>query len=195
MKISQLSLPAALVLAACGPVGGSAKEQTVVDIEAVPDSEIPSDGSIHVVKRGQFVIAPETIFCTYRLGFGLDGAMLRNALKSMGQSDYLNGSPRGNGIFGPNDNNPDCVKGNPVLIRGIQALNRAGKPYRLTLVVRQGDAVWQGVVERADGRRPEINDFPPYREGPKDLMEVSIDVDMQELSASFTNNLGSGLID
>jgi hypothetical protein len=140
MKISPLSISATLVLAACGPVGGSAKEQAVVEIEAVPDSEIPDDGSVHVVKRGQFVIAPETIFCTYRLGFGLDGAMLSNALKSMGQPDYLNGSPRGNGIFGPNDNNPDCVKGNPVLIRGIQTLNRAGKPYRLTLVAGSGGA-------------------------------------------------------
>jgi hypothetical protein len=196
MKISPLILPAALMLVACGPVGDSAKEQAVVEIEAVPDSEIPTDGTVHVVKRGRFVIGPETLFCTYRSGFGLDGTMLNNTLKSIGQSYYLNGSPRGNGIFGPNDDNPDCVKGNPVLIRGIQTLNRAGKPYRLTLVVRQGDALWQGVLERADGKlHPDAfgiaDDMPGNN--PDDFgssAEVdSINRDMHGISLEFTNNL------
>jgi hypothetical protein len=202
MKISPLSLPAALMLVACGPVGGSAKEQAVVEIEAVPDSEIPTDGTVHVVKRGRFVIGPETLFCTYRPGFGVDGTMLSNALKSMGQSDRLKDTPKGNGAsrsnraIGPNHDNPDCVKGNPVLIRGIQALNRAGKPYRLTLVVRQGDALWQGVLERADGKlHPDAfgiaDDMPGNN--PDDFgssAEVdSINRDMHGISLEFTNNL------
>jgi hypothetical protein len=189
----------ALGLVSCGPNGGLAQEQekgkqVVVQIEVVPDSEIPTDGSIHVSKRGEFDIQPTTQFCTFRPGSGFDGAMLRDALKALGQSDYLDGSPRTNGDFGPDRPSADCSGVNPVLIRVFQTENRNGKPYRLTLVIRQGDAFWQGIVERAGGQRPDIKEFPPLRVGVDKLTSMSVISDSNDLSLSYINYLIEGVV-
>jgi hypothetical protein len=212
MKISPLILPAALMLVACGPVGGSAKEQAVVEIEPVPDSEIPTDGTVHVVKRGRFVIAQTTLFCGVEAevdenlramgirGIGIDGATLGAALEKLGQTtQHSDGSYRQRILDGKYCTND----GKNVIYAGRVALNRAGKPYRLTLVVRQGDALWQGVLERADGKlHPEVfipgNDMPEI--GTIDVeaerkrylrksTEQSIGLDVIEMSRQFTADL------
>ena len=194
-------------LTACGPNGESAQEQVDLQIEHVLDDAIPGDGSIHVVNRGRFVIGLETVFCSYSPGFGVDGTMISDALQSMGQSTYLprtskgNGALRGSGhYFGPDlapeKQSSECLSGDPVLIRGIKTLNRSGKPYRLTLVVRQGDALWQGIVDRAAGTlHPDafgIADDTPGN-NPDDFgssaEKDSISRDMQRLGLEFTNNL------
>ena len=103
-----LSIAAMLsVLGACGPDGGIAEEKGEVLIESVPDGEMPTDGSIHVIKRNKFVIEPATLFCgvdakvddaLYKIGIrglGVDGPELRNALKKMGQlAQHVDGSAR-----------------------------------------------------------------------------------------------------
>ena len=179
-------------LAACGPSGGFAKEQSGVQIEAVPDSAIPTDGSIHVVKRGRFVIAPTTLFCGVDAevddglskvgvrGLGIDGVVLGDALKKMGQStQHSDGSNRQRMLDGKHCTN----NGKNVVYSGRAALNRTGEPYRLTLVVRQGDAFWQGLVERLDGRRSDVSTgFPDPPLGGFEVSKNELDGRLNELS-------------
>lgn len=61
-------------------------------------------------------------------------------------------------------------------------LNTAGESYRIELTIRQADKQWVRVVERLEGRRPDITDFPPYRVGSEALAEASIAKDINELS-------------
>jgi hypothetical protein len=198
MKISPLILPAALMLVACGPVGGSAKEQAVVEIETVPDSEIPTDGTVHVVKRGRFVIGPETSVCRVK-------AKVEPSLKQMAPAFYGPGIDGvKNGYLNEDLDGKLCRNdGKNILSHWQLIFNRAGKPYRLTLVVRQGDALWQGVVERADGKlHPEVfipgNDMPEI--GTIDVeaerkrylrksTEQSIGLDASEMSRPFIADL------
>ena len=185
-------------LASCGPNSGIARapenEDDVVQFETVPDNEIPTDGSIHVVKRGKFVIGPDTYFCTYRPGLGLDGRHLSDAIKSLGQSDYLNGSPRTNDTFGPNGLSKHCTHGAPILIRLFQTDNRTGEAYRLSLVVRQGDALWQGTVERENGLMPgvfAVADENGRAAGPS-KEALSLGADSTNLSREFVRTLEVG---
>jgi hypothetical protein len=203
-------------LVSCGPNGGLPPENWgktfVVEIEAVPDKEIPTDGTIHVVKRGKFVIEQSTLFCgasaevheaMVRRGFrglGLDGVKLRDVLHNMGQTmQHSDGSSRQRTLDGKH-----CFDdGKNATYSGLVDLNRAGKPYRLTLIVRQGDAFWQGTAERADGQfRPDIfiigDDSPdpetitPAREQARYLKEAlkqSIEFDAADLSNQFTDYL------
>ena len=160
------------------------KVEALLQPVPVPDADIPTDGTVHVVKSGKFVIKPDTLFCTYRPGFGLDES-LNNALIAIGQSDYLNGSPRTDAI-GPEGDPKACITGNHIMIRGIQSANRTGKPYRLTLIVRQGDAFWQGILERRDGLRSEHVDIAS--EDPvnlKSYSKASLARDMRDLSREF----------
>lgn len=192
-------------LAACGPSGGFAKEQSGVQIEAVPDSAIPTDGSIHVVKRGRFFITPTTLFCGVDAevddalskvgvrGLGIDGVVLGDALKKMGQStQHSDGSNRQRILDGKHCTND----GTNVVYSGRVALNRKGEPYRLTLVVRQRDAFWQGVVERAEGKL-HPNAFGIADDTPGNSPDTfgssaeadSIGRDSSELSLAFTSDL------
>jgi hypothetical protein len=191
-----------LGLVSCGPNGGLAQEQEkgkqlVVQIEVVPDSEIPTDGSIHVSKRGRFVIGQTTLFCGVDAevdpalqqmgirGLGIDGRSLNDALRKMGQSpQHSDGSGRQRMLDGKHCFND----GKNVIYSGRVGMNRNGDPYRLTLAVRQGDALWQGIVERKEGRRPDVEDTPHFW-GPEFWTEQSIKRDLNDLSKKFSNAL------
>lgn len=164
-------------------VGGCSAEPSPqaqsVPVEAAPDGEIPTDGSIHVVKRGRFVVAPTTLFCGIDAevdnslskigvrGLGIDGIILGNALQERGQStQHRDGSNRQRML----DEKHCKDDGNNVIYSGRVAMNRIGKPYRLTLVVRQANALWQGVIERTQlsaFNREGVNLTEP-EEGPLD---------------------------
>lgn len=214
-----LSIAAMLsVLGACGPDVGIAEEKGEVQIESVPDSEMPTDGSIHVIKRSKFVIEPATLFCgvdaevddaLYKIGIrglGIDGPALSNALKTMGQlAQHIDGSARQRMLDGKHCAN-DGVN---VIYSGHVGLNRRGKPYRLTLVVRQGDALWQGIVEHPNGLRVDVPDiFVPSRDSlelpkksqaqvaaeKKKWMTVwSIKADREEIQRKFLQHITSSV--
>lgn len=116
----------------------------------------PADGEIHLVHSvGAFQVEPDTQFCTFRPGYGIDGTTLSDALNDRGQSTYWNGSPRTNcstdnlKFFG----RPAELKRNAVFMRVTHSENAIGQPYKLVLAVWQGDpakggAAWVGGVER-----------------------------------------------
>jgi hypothetical protein len=197
----------ALGMMSCGPSGSfvqpQEREELVVEIEAVPDSEIPTDGSIHVSKRGDFVIGQTTLFCGVDAevdpalkrigvrGLGIDGRSLNGALQKMGQStQHSDGSGRQRMLDGKHCFND----GKNVIYSGRVSMNRNGKPYRLTLVIRQGQALWQGIVERTDGLVPgvfAISDEDGKAAGPS-AAELSINGDSVNLTRKFSNYLESG---
>lgn len=173
-------------------------------VRAMLKRELPADGRVHAQSRGNFRITPATHFCTYRPGYGLDGKQVTDALTTIGQSDSDNGAARANGVFGERVS-PDCKDheaSSPVFIHGREALGRNGKPYRLTLILWQGDAAWIGSIERPEGKRADaIVAYPPINDGPsffgptraeleeKERLEDSRLRDMQDLSNAALNNL------
>jgi hypothetical protein len=189
-------------LTSCQPGPSSTLYPTAV--QKMLDAEFPADGRIHVQSRGRFELKPETFFCVHRPGSGLDGGLVRQALASVGQSDYWNGAPRANGRFGEKASSRCDAKrtGNPIFVHGIDAPNRTGKPYRLTLAIWQGDAAWVGVVERTDGPRPDalaqnvpVNDGPGMFSATQDelrkkaRMEHSKLLDYNEISGIFLSKV------
>lgn len=200
-------------LTACGPSGTFVKQHGSVPTEAVRDSEIPTDGSIYVIRRGRFVIAPATLFCGVNAevdvvlskigvrGLGIDGVMLSSVVEKMGQSmQHSDGSIRQRMLDGKHCKNNE----KNVVYFGLVALNRAGKPYRLTLVVRQGATLWQGVIERSEttlhpdvfivgNDMPEIDpeiDLEAERErGVSESIKQSIHLDAVDMSQHFTAHL------
>lgn len=177
-------------LGACGPDGEFAKEQGEVQIEAVSNNEVPIDGSIHVVKRGIFLIARDTRQCISEavvapslrdLDLRFAGIEMQPVYQVLRQPEYINGSPR-IAVIGKN-----CRDATDINVQWRVELNPASKPYRLTLVVRQGDAFWQGIVER-DGKRPDSSalEHPPaLGDGPCCEPAISIQRDRVDLSAHF----------
>jgi hypothetical protein len=181
----------------CGAGGKTVQNDLVKpgDLERMITTDFAADGQVHVLSVGKFVIKPETYFCTYRPGFGFDGARLRDALKALGQSDYLNGSPRTNGTFGPQGLSEGCSDGTQIFIRVFQSVNRNGSPYKLVLSVYQGtNAAWVAKVERLDGLRPGARSTwrtPPPSEEEKRLIRTkeSIQFDIKEISDKFLKGL------
>lgn len=151
-------------------------------IEQLMATEFPADGQIHVIRAvGRFDIRPETVFCSGRDGFVLDGSAVSELLRRLGQQDHLNGSNRSSGIT---NETPFCRSGNPILVKGRQSNNRDGQPYKLVLAVWQGDTRWVAGVERVEGGpRPRI--FNPYGTDP---LPIELTTDMQSLSAYFIEN-------
>lgn len=164
----------------------------------------PADGRIHAQSRGSFRITPATHFCTYRPGYGVDGKQVTDVLASIGQSDYEDGTARANGIFGERVS-PDCSGDKAkasVFVHGKEARGRNGMPYKLTLILWQGDAVWVGLIEQPQGKRadaivanPPVNDGPSFF-GPsrtmleeKERYEDSRRRDMEDLSKAALGRL------
>ena len=187
-----------LALAGCG-TGNGFGETNMADMPSVVRqfmaTQFPGDGQIHVRSRGTFKIEPNTLFCEMNasidpevrklgiLGIGIDGNKLTAAIKGLGQSDYLNGSPRTQ----PLDGSYCSDNGSNIIYQGSAQLTGSKNAYKLILAVWQGDptkggAVWVGGVERMDGRRPDVSEDPPYITGFKGVQSVSIPLDGQDLS-------------
>lgn len=202
MRQLVLALAAALLgPAACGACNGFG-ETNMAEVPSVVQqfmaTKFPGDGQIHVRSRGAFKVEPNTLFCEMDAsidpeirklgisGIGIDGTKLIPAINGLGQSDYLDGSPRTQPLDGPycSDN------GSNIIYQGSAQLTGSGNAYKLILAVWQGDptkggAVWVGGVERPNGRRPDVSENPPYITGAKGVQSVSIPLDGQDLSARF----------
>ncbi|MGP1283891.1 MAG: hypothetical protein ACTS1X_13020 [Parasphingopyxis sp.] len=130
----------------------------------VPESEIPTDGTMHVVRDGQFDIQPTTLFCAVPgivhpkladLGIttgSLGGKSLAETLNAMGQPDYYNGSSRSI----PSNSAQSHDRRTHLHGQWFGDLNRDGGFHRCRITVRQDEAVWQGTVERIGNFHPAL---------------------------------------
>jgi hypothetical protein len=73
--------------------------------------------------------------------------MLSEAIKALGQSDYLNGSGR----WGMLDNKYCPNNGQNVIIYGTLTRNAQGMPYRIEVQAQQGMTLARVALERAGG--------------------------------------------
>lgn len=201
MKWRGVMCAMALSLAACSGDGHSEPQSADVEVpDAVRDmmaTDFPADGKIHAQNRGTFNVQPTTYFCTFDPGFGVNG--LQAALEEIGQSGYLDGGPRTNGIFGERVSR-QCApgaSGNPIFIRGFDLPNREGEPYKLVLAVWQGNptrggAVWVGGIERGSGRY-HPNAFAVADDMGSDsgerIWHSSARLDVEALSREFRSNV------
>jgi hypothetical protein len=151
--------------------------------KAKPAAQKPAaatDGQPRVIEqRGKFVIRPDTLFCggakvdpklqkvlgPYYEGPNLNGRLLREKLKQVGQSDYIGGAKRARYAKDP-VNCPD--NGQNIFITGRTMMTSPviypylkddpRYPYSLELEARQGAgknaAFVKVAVARADGFRP-----------------------------------------
>jgi hypothetical protein len=131
------------------------------DSGTVARKAIPMDGTVHILEqRGKFTITPTTLFCNtdgyvhptlskmgLRFYGSLDGVMLSEAIKALGQSDYLNGSGR----WGMLDNKYCPNNGQNVIIYGTLTRNAQGMPYRIEVQAQQGMTLAHVALERASG--------------------------------------------
>lgn len=184
---------ASLALSACDD-GVSAL--VPASIEQSMAWEFPADGKIHVHYKGVITIKPETEVCDIQSAvpessrskyFGINSDTL---FEPLGQSS----NSKGGGDRQVAANDSWCKKPGSVFIYGRKSDYSTGSPYKLVLAVWQGDpdhggAYWIGGLERLDGHRPEITDFPPYRVGPEALAKVSTIVDIRELSEAFVDHV------
>jgi hypothetical protein len=184
-----------LALSGCeGDAGaGSAAQPRIVVpafVQKMVDADFPADGQIHVQSVGKFEIKPDTIFCIFRPGYGLDNKQLKRALERIGQKSAYRDSHTA-GV------DKECAGGSPVFVRSAHANNRIGAPYKLTLAIwqdvsadwRESDAAWVGGVKRINAVRPRIapltHDISLYDERQKQLQDESIEQDVFELSKLF----------
>lgn len=152
-------------LIACGNLGTGHSVGETTELPAIAqdiiDADFPAGGRLHVRTKGTFQVAPEILLCEMDAsvdptltelgitGVGIDGVKLAEAIRSLGQSDYLDGSSRQRIIRSGHCSDD----GKNIIYRGYALLNRTGAPYKLVLAVWQGDpsrdgAVWVGSVER-----------------------------------------------
>lgn len=185
-------------LVACGGNGIASRTESSMDVPAyVQDmiaADFPADGQIHMRKTGKFQVAPTTLFCEMDAsvdheikelgvaGIGIDGVKLAEAIRALGQSDYIHGSSRQR-ILRSGRCSDD---GANIIYLGHALLNRTGDPYKLVLAVWQSDpslggAVWVGAMERLEGGpRPEISN--PLGTDP---LPFEIRADVTSLSSNF----------
>jgi hypothetical protein len=159
---------AVLTLAACRPgPDANAYDRYARDWLARP---MPADGRIYVQHRGQFVLTPKTIICTYRTGLGFDYGVSHAALGAVGPRDDLD---RAQARFGEErkDTSPECDPSTPnrdrIFVRGEESVDDPS--YRIWIAAWQGDALWVGRIERPDGLRPDAEVRPgaiPVNDGP-----------------------------
>lgn len=201
----------ALGPSACG-AGDISGERDMTDVPGVVRQIMAAgfseDGQIHAQSRGTFKIQPNTLFCEMDasldpdirklgiLGIGIDGDKLAAAIKGLGYSYYLDGSPRQrlirSGQCPQNDSN--------IVYRGYAKLNRNNTPYKLVLAVWQGDpaeggAYWLGVLERTDGKNLNAHALekpPEIGDGECCDPKVSIVFDSRILSNSFVEYILGG---
>lgn len=161
--------------------------------------DFPADGAIHIQRRGVFDIKSGTNFCTYRPGYQLDERDVLDALASRNTS-------QANQQFGERVS-PECGEkrtGNPIFVRSGPVRNRAG-PYKLTVAIWQGEAVWVAVIERRDGLRPDaVAEHVPVNDGPGFFLptqaqlkkearqENSQQLDWRDISKAFFKDAKSG---
>lgn len=181
--------------ASCG--GVAAESHAPPAIEQLMEADFPTDGQIHVQRRGAFRITPKTVVCYFPDGFSVDSQALFRAL---GQTSVSPGGSDRQIVMS------DYCAGQPahVAIKGVQLRNRNGRPYKLVLAVWQGDpttggAVWVGGVERLEGRYPEKPLLRGLEGEPLDPAEElerqirnSINFDTHGLSNDFVSYLTEG---
>jgi hypothetical protein len=171
-----------LGLTACEPSDGAAKERNIVEIVSVRDSEISTDGSTNIVKRGKFVIGTGTSICRVK-------ADIVPSLKEIAPAFY------GPGISGVNNGYlNESLDGNICSDDGVNIVshwqlifNRSGEPYKLTLVMRQGGTFWQGTVERVDSKYPLFSDTKWL--GDRGVVSRSLLYDVEIISKKFSDSL------
>jgi hypothetical protein len=159
---------AILALTACRPgPDANAYDRYARDWLARP---MPADGRIYVQHRGQFVLTPKTIICTYHTGPGFDYDVSRAALGAVDPRDHVR---RAQARFGeePKDTYSECDPSIPnrdrIFVRGGERVDDPG--YRIWIAVWQGGAVWVGRIERPSGLRPDAEARPsaiPVNDGP-----------------------------
>jgi hypothetical protein len=204
MKYGVVLLPVLLALHGVVPVAAAPNAAPAKAKPATQKPAAATDGQPRVIEqRGKFVIKPDTLFCSqngrihpamkaYGPFYGtVDGVQLREALKRIGQSNYIGGTTRA-GILStahcPDD-------GKNIVFGGVMTLNTAGTPYRLELEARQGAgknaAFVKVAVARADGYSPHytpmIYDDPGP--GPEFHIAGSIREDSKILSAKLINQI------
>lgn len=191
-------------LAACSSGDGNTARHDAINVPAevkrMIATEFPADGQVYDQSNGRFSVKPETMFCEMdatvapeikALGFpgmGIDGIILSEAIRSLGQ---VSGN-RQQTIRGGHCPNNEAN----IVYWGYAKLNRDGQLYKLMLAVWQGDpakggATWVGGVERLDGLRPDVvtGSFEPMitqDELLKRRYAQSISSDIKDLSSKFS---------
>ena len=140
--------------------GNAMRENDALPLIDLPEASIPADGSLKAISAGVFKITPTTILCIadphienslgqFRYMFaGIDLSDVYSAAHS--ETDL--GASAKHGQLGKS-----CGQ-SPVNITMAWRLgmNGGGDPYRITLIARQEDTYWQGVIDR-----PRLIQVPP----------------------------------
>lgn len=152
------------------------------------DSDLATDGEIHVRSTGEIIISPDTPVCFWPGGLWIDADEL---FASLGQVKSDSSGSRLKLIQGGDCGSSD----DSVLIKAVRTQAAGGLPYKLVLVVWQNDAAWVAAIQRtSETPRPGFErPLPAGEEGPlmtfHETQEVAASADALELGREFVEQV------
>jgi hypothetical protein len=179
--LAYIVVAATVILSGCD---NNIEEPIPESVQSIIPKNLVGDGEFQYSSIGRFQVLPDTLFCTFRPGYGLNGAIVDEEMSKAGKSINFPGGPlRINADAGEER----CSPVKSIYVRGFVSENRSGKPYKLVLVLWQGRAAWAGVVERSDGERPGVEGRSTEAmlidgSNRRRIAEASISLDLDDLT-------------
>jgi hypothetical protein len=182
-------LACAVALMGCGGAANEKSAQAQVmpvpaHIQKAMAAEFPADGQIHVQSKGKIRPDLAAAWCRYKPTIADFATKEAPNLLGPGYDELQNGEvrePLADGTVCTDD-------GRNIASKWVLTKNRKGKPYKLVLVVWQGDAFWAGSLERTAGKRLDVKDNPPFF-GADFWLRKSIEYDINDVSSTFKKTM------